>query len=298
MKWVRGFTPQPERKRLYSQAIAITLVGNILLVTGKGLAAYLSGSVAIYADAANSLSDVLYSFLMMLGLRVAQRPPDLSHPQGHSRFEPLIGLVVALAMASAGYEALRASIDRFLTGGKALEAGLPVIILLASALTKGGMYLFINRIAIKVSSPSLRATATDNLSDVLTSFAAIIGVLGSHFIHPLLDPLAGLVVAAWIFRAAFRAGRENLQYLTGAGAPPELSRQIVEIAESVPGVIKVHHLMTDYAGPKFVVDLHINVDGKISVTEAHLISEQVNERLVALPEVDRAYVHIEPEGMT
>ena len=235
---------------------------------------------------------------MMLGLRVAQQPPDLSHPQGHSRFEPLIGLVVALAMASAGYEALRASIERFVSGGKVLDAGLPVIILLASAVLKSGMYLFINRIAIKVSSPSLRATATDNLVDVSTSIAAIIGVLGSHYINPLLDPLAGLVVAGWIFRAAFRAGWENLKYLTGAGAPPELRREIVAIAESVPGVIKVHHLMTDYSGPKFVVDLHINVDGKISVTEAHLISDQVNARLTALPEVDRAYVHIEPEGMT
>jgi cation diffusion facilitator family transporter len=297
MQWVRDFTPQPERKRLYSQAITITLAGNILLVAGKGLAAFLSGSVAIYADAANSLSDVLYSFLMMLGLRVAQQPPDLSHPQGHSRFEPLIGLVVALAMASAGFEALRASVDRFLTGGRAVETGLPVLILLGSAAIKGGMYLIINRIAAKVASPSLRVTATDNLSDVLTSFAAIIGVLGSKYIHPLLDPLAGLVVAAWIFRAAFRAGRENLKYLTGGGASPELRRQIIQIAESIPGVIKVHHLMTDYAGPKFVIDMHINVDGNITLTEAHAISDQVIEHLTALPDVDRAYVHIEPEGI-
>jgi cation diffusion facilitator family transporter len=298
MQWVRDFTPQPERKRLYSQAIAVTIAGNVLLVAGKGLAAILSGSVAIYADAANSLSDVLYSLLMMLGLRVAQQPPDMSHPQGHSRFEPLIGLVVALAMAIAGYEALRASIDRFVSGGKAVEAGLPVVILLVSAAIKGGMFLVINRIAIKVASPSLRVTATDNLSDVLTSTAAIIGVLGSHFIHPLLDPLAGLAVAAWIFRAAFRAGWENLKYLTGAGAPPELRRHIIQVTESIPGVIKVHHLMTDYAGPKFVVDLHINVDGEITLTEAHAISDQVIERLTALPEVDRAYVHIEPDGIT
>lgn len=294
MQWVRDYTPQPERKNLYSQAIAVTLAGNILLAGGKALAAYLSGSVAILADAANSLSDVLYSFLMMLGLNVAQRPPDLSHPQGHSRFEPLIGMVVALAMATAGFEAARASIERLISGGRAVDPGLPTIILLASAAVKLGMYLFINRIATRVSSPSLRVTAMDNLSDVLTSIAAIVGVLGSHFIHPLLDPLAGLVVAAWIFRAAFRAGRENLQYLTGAGAPPELRQKIIQIAESVPGVIKVHHLITDYSGPKFVVDMHVNVDGKLTLTQAHAISDEINERLTSLPDVDRAYVHIEP----
>ncbi len=294
MQWVRDYTPQPERRSLYSQAIAITLAGNVLLAIGKGLAAYLSGSVAILADAANSLSDVLYSFLMMLGLNVAQRPPDISHPQGHSRFEPLIGMVVALAMATAGFEAARASIERLISGGRAVEAGLPTIILLVSAAIKTGMYLSIRRIATKVSSPSLRATATDNLTDVLTSIAAIIGVLGSQLINPLLDPLAGLVVAAWIFRAAFKAGKENLQYLTGAGAPPELRDQIIEITESVPGVLKVHHLMTDYSGPKFVVDLHINVDGKITLTQAHTISEEITTKLNELPDIDRAYVHIEP----
>jgi cation diffusion facilitator family transporter len=294
MQWIRDYTPQPERKSLYTEAITITLAGNILLAVGKGLAAYLSGSVAILADAANSLSDVLYSFLMMFGLNVAQRPPDLSHPQGHSRFEPLIGMVVALAMATAGFEAARASIERFISGGRAVEAGLPTIILLCSAAIKAAMYLFIKRIAFKVSSPSLKATATDNLSDVLTSIAAIVGVLGSNFINPLLDPIAGIVVAAWIFRAAFRAGRENLQYLTGAGASPELRHQIIEITESVPGVIKVHHLMTDYSGPKFVVDLHINVDGKIPLIQAHSISDEIIERLTSLPDIDRAYVHIEP----
>ena len=295
MQWVREYTPQPENKRLYSQAIAITIIGNVLLALGKGLAAYLSGSVAILADAANSLSDVLYSLLMMLGLNVAQRPPDISHPQGHSRFEPLIGMVVALAMATAGLEATRASIERFISGGRAVEAGLPTVILLVSAAIKAGMYLSIRRIAIRVSSPSLRATATDNLTDVLTSIAAIIGVLGSRFINPLLDPIAGLAVAAWIFRAAYRAGRENLQYLTGAGAPPELRSQIIELTQSVPGVIKVHHMMTDYSGPKFVVDLHINVDGKITLTQAHDISEQITDKLTALPDIDRAYVHIEPD---
>ena len=296
MQWIRDFTPQPERKRLYTRAITVTLSGNILLVAVKGLAAYISGSVAIYADAANSLSDVLYSFLMMLGLRVAQQPPDLSHPQGHSRFEPLIGLLVALAMAFAGLEAARASIDRFISGGKALEAGLPSLILLGSALVKAGMYLTINRIALRVESPSLKVTATDNLSDVLTSIAAFFGVFGSKYIHPLLDPLAGVAVAAWILRAAYRAGRENLRYLTGAGASPELRNQIIQITESVPGVIKVHHMMTDYAGPKFVVDLHINVDGDITLTQAHTISDEIIKKLTDLPDVDRAYVHIEPDS--
>src|SRR5512136_831182 len=127
MRWVRDYKPQPAVGKLYSRALWITVGGNVFLAALKAIAAYLSGSIALYADAANSISDVLYSLLMVLGLWMAQRPPDLSHPQGHSRYEPLVGLMVSFSMAFAGYEAGRASLERFLAGGIAIEPGLPTI---------------------------------------------------------------------------------------------------------------------------------------------------------------------------
>ncbi|HEX9012531.1 MAG TPA: cation diffusion facilitator family transporter, partial [Anaerolineaceae bacterium] len=210
MQWTRAVAPQPERRRQYTIAMAVTLGGNILLAVSKGVVAYLSHSVALYADAANSTSDVLYSLLLLGGLWLAQRPPDLSHPQGHNRFEPLVGLIVALSMSFAGYEAARASLERFLSGGLAVGPGLPTIVLLASAAIKFGMFSIIRRIALQINSPALKAASRDNLSDVLTSIAAFIGVFGSDLIHPLMDPIAGFAVAAWIFRAAYRVGQENI----------------------------------------------------------------------------------------
>lgn len=294
MQWVREITPDAGRQRLYRQAILITLLGNLLLVAGKGIAAHYSDSIALYADAANSASDVLYSLFMILGLWMAIQPPDLSHPQGHSRFEPLAGLVIAIAMAYAGYEAGRAAIERFLSGGIAVEPGLPTLVLLCSAVLKAGMYLAIRRIATSVTSPALAATARDNLSDVITSGAAFLGVYGSRFLHPLLDPGAGALVALWIFRAAFEAAHENLKYLTGAGAPPELRHEIAEVAGKVPGVLRVHQVITEYVGPQLIADLHINVDGRISLYAAHHIADSVQTAVESVAEVDRAYIHVEP----
>jgi cation diffusion facilitator family transporter len=128
---------------------------------------------------------------------------------------------------------------------------------------------------------------------VLTSLAAFIGITGST-LWPLLDPIAGMAVALWIFRAVINAGLENLKFLTGAGASAELRDQIVEVAEAVPGVLRVHHTMTDYVGPKLMVDLHVNVDGSMTLSSAHLIADEIIQRLEKLPDVDRAYVHIEP----
>lgn len=294
MRWVRDYTPQPEQGRLYRTALWITLGGNVFLAAIKGVVAYLSGSVALYADTANSISDVLYSLLMVLGLWMALRPPDLSHPQGHSRFEPLVGLMVSFSMAFAGYEAGRASVERFLTGATAIEPGLPTIVLLVSAAVKLAMFFTIRNIAVRLFSPTLKTTARDHISDVLTSIAAFIGAFGSSLIHPVLDPIAGLAVSGWIFRAAFLAARENLTFLTGGGADEGLRKKIVDTAKDVPGVLRVHHLMTDYSGPRLVIDLHINVDANAPLRDTHQIEDEVMRRLEEFQEIDRAYVHIEP----
>lgn len=295
MRWTRDYQPQPEHNRLYRRALVFTLGGNLLLAASKGIVAWLSGSAAIYADAANSVSDVVYSILMVLGLWMAMQPPDLSHPQGHSRFEPLVGLVVTASMAIAGYEAVRNSFERFRDPDiSSVAVGLPAYILLVSALVKFGMFYYINHISKKLESPTLSTTARDNLSDVLTSVAAFLGVAGSNLLHPLADPIAGFLVAVWIFRQAFLAGAENLGFLTGKGATKDEVEAFIKAAESVPGVIRVHHIMTDYVGPRLMVDMHVNVDGTKTLREVHEISDNIIKKIESFPHVDRAYVHIEP----
>jgi cation diffusion facilitator family transporter len=294
MQWTRDHKPNPQRQRAYRTALVITLAANILLAVGKGLATYLTGSIALYADTANSVSDVVYSLALVLALYIVLQPPDLSHPQGHARFEPLVGMVVALMMGIAGYEALRSSIARFIAGGARIEPGLPTMVLLASAAAKAVMFFVINRLATQAESPALHASARDNLSDVLTSVAAFIGIWGSALIHPLLDPIAGFLVSLWIFKAAFEAGRENFGYLTGAGADEELRLKIIATANDVEGNHTVHHMVSEYVGPKLAIDMHINLPGDASLDEVHDLSDRIIDALEGLPEVDRAYVHVEP----
>jgi cation diffusion facilitator family transporter len=204
--------------------------------------------------------------------------------------------MVTISMGFAGFEAARASITRFSEGGLAVEPGLPSLVLLISAGIKVAMFLRIRWIGRKLSSPTLATTAKDNISDVFTSVAAFLGAFGSKFIHPLADPIAGIFVSLWIFRMVYIAATENLGFLTGRGADEELRTRLVEVATAVDGVEQVHHLMSEYTGPRLVVDLHINVKGEMTLFQAHDIADEVIARLEKQPEVDRAYVHIEPEG--
>ncbi len=291
---VRREFPDPHRQRLYRQAILIAIAGNAFLATTKGAVAYLSGSSAVLSDAANSLSDTLYSLLMAVGLHLAQQPADESHPQGHSRFEPLVSLLIAIMMGAAGFTALREGVLRFLSGATAIEPGWPAAVLVGSALLKVAMYFLVGRIGRVTHSPAIRASAHDNLADVLASAAALVGVLGSRLIHPLFDPTAGIVVSLWIFRAAWEILRENLGYLTGRGASPELVAQIVAAASSVPGVLGVHQVIADYVGPQLRVDIHVDVDGEMTLHQAHAIADHVQAQVEALLAVDMAFIHVEP----
>jgi cation diffusion facilitator family transporter len=293
---VRFETLDVGRQHLYRQAIWITLAGNVLLAVAKGVVAWLSGSSAVLSDAANSLSDVLYSLLLALGLYLAQRPADESHPQGHSRFEPLVSLIITIAMGVAGIAALREGILRFITGATVIEPGWPTIALVGGGLIKVVMFLLVGRIGRLAHSPAIRACGRDNLSDVLTSAAALVGVWGSSLVHPLLDPMAGVVVSLWIFRAMWGILSENLGYLTGRGAAPEITAQIVSAALAVPGVLDVHQVIADHVGPQLRVDMHIDVDGEMGLDQAHTIADQVQAQVEALPAVDLAFVHVEPTG--
>lgn len=291
---VREFRPNSFKGAQFRKALVITIIGNVFLAAIKSIAASYSGSAALYSDAVNSISDVIYSVFLIIGLTLAQKPPDESHPQGHDRFEPLMGLIITISMTLAGVEALRSSISRFSSGIQQITLGYSSLALLVSAVTKTGMFIMVRNIARKVLSPGLDATAKDNLSDILTSLAALIGIIGSNFIHPLLDPIAGALVSLWIFKAAFEVGKENLGFLTGGSPDEEIKKEIVETALSIEGVIGVNQMVAEFVGPKIVVDMHIDVDQNINLKQSHQISDQVAAVLEALPLVDRAYIHPEP----
>ncbi len=294
VKQVRTEPPDRARQRLYIQAVWIAIAGNVFLFLGKSLIAWISGSSAVFSDAANSFSDTLYSLLMGLGLLLSIRPADESHPQGHSRFEPLVSLFIAFAMASAGAAAIWQSVERFLDRTSVIQLPWTTIVLILAIGVKVGMYLFVKRIGQEARSPAIRATAHDNLTDVLTSTTALVGVWGSHVLHPIFDPIAGFVVGLWIFRATWEIIHENLGYLTGRGAPSELTHEIIQVSAKVRGVENVHRVIADYVGPQLRIDMHVNVDGAMSLDQAHDIAEKVKETVESLPDIDMVFVHVEP----
>jgi len=284
----------PARKRrLYVQASVFTFLGNVLLLVGKAIAARISGSSAIHADAANSAADVAYSILMGLGLWLSLRPADAGHPHGHRRIESLVGVLIGAMMGLASAEALLTGIGTWRSGTAPVLSAFPLLILPATGLLKGTMYLIVRRIGERAQSPALLASARDNLTDVISSGMALLGLLGSQFLFAV-DPLAALAVSLWILRAAAQVLWESLRQLIGGSVAPELGHAVLNAARAVPGVLDVNQIIIEYAGPLAYVDMHIDMNGEVSLYEAHRVSDAVCEAVEALDGVDHAFIHVEP----
>ena len=176
--------------------------------------------------------------------------------------------------------------------------GLPVLVLVFSMALKAIMFAVVFRAAKRVQSPTLHITAVDNLIDTVTSCTAIVGIIVATVGIPFADPIAAILVSIWIFRAAYHALRDNLAYLTGGGASEQRLQQYREAIIAMEGVIDVHRIVAEHIGTRYLLEVHVNVDGNTPLFAVHEVETQIERRLMGLPDVERAYIHVEPPGFS
>ncbi|WP_128224213.1 cation diffusion facilitator family transporter [Halobacteriaceae archaeon SHR40] len=274
----------------------VILAANALLALAKGLVYLESGSLAVGSEAVNSLSDFGYSLVIVGGLYLTTKPPDFEHPHGHERIEPFVSLFIALGIFAVGGIVIWQSALALLSGEIQVARGPPAVAVLSfSAVVKYGLYRYCLSIGNSHNSPALQATAIDNRNDILASTAALAGVLGAVAGYPVLDPLAAILVGGAILYSGVEVVRDNLDYLVGAAPPEELRVEILDRALDHPDVEGAHDVVAHYVGPEIDVSLHIEVEGNLTLLEAHEIESQVVESIGELPEIDDVFVHIDPK---
>jgi cation diffusion facilitator family transporter len=286
------------RTRAVRRVGLVVLAANVGLAVAKGLAFLAGGSLAVGSEAINSLADSAYSLVVVAGLYLTTRPPDFEHPHGHERIEPFVSLFVAAGVFVAGGLILYRSGTTLLAGDPdPTEGPLGAAVLAGTALVKYGLYRYCLSVGEGRNSPALVATALDNRNDILTASAALVGVVGSGVGYPVLDPLAAAVVAVGILYTGVEIVRDNVDYLVGAAPPEDLREEIVERAADHPDVEGVHDVVAHYVGPEIDVSLHVEVEGERTLREAHDIETAVIRSIETLPEVDDAFVHVDPKEL-
>ncbi len=279
--------------------VGLVVLGvNLVLAAAKG-AVYLStGSLAVGSETVNSAADAVYSLVIVAGLYLTTQPPDTDHPHGHERIEPFVALFVAVGVLAAGGAVLWQAANAVLSGPGPTGAGpLAMGVLAGSAGAKYLLFRYCAGMAETYHSPALRATAADNRADVLTAGAALVGVLGAAAGYPVLDPVAGGVVAVGILYAGVEIVRENVDYLVGGAPDDRLREKILRRALAHPDVRGAHDVVAHYVGPEVDVSLHIEIEGDRTLAEAHDIETDVVKRIREIREVDDVFVHLDPREL-
>ncbi|MEF8839928.1 MAG: cation diffusion facilitator family transporter [Haloarculaceae archaeon] len=276
----------------------LVLAANLVLVLAKGAVYLETGSLAVGSEAVNSLADSVYSLVIVSGLYLTTRPPDFEHPHGHERIEPFVSLFVALGIFAAGTVVLVQAVTSLRSGQPEVARGPAAVIVLAgAAAVKYLLYRYCLRIGRAQHSPALVATAVDNRNDILTAGAALAGVVGASLGFPILDPLAAAVVSVGILYTGVEVVRDNVDYLVGAAPPEDLRAEIIQRALEHPDVRGAHDVIAHYVGPQIDVSLHVEVEGDRTLIEAHEIETDVMESIQELPQVDDAFVHVDPREL-
>ena len=288
------------RERSIRKVTWIGLLTNIGLSGLKFAAGYFGRSQALIADAVHSLTDATTDIAVIAGSHYWSRPPDECHPYGHRRLETLvtvfIGIMLAAAGVGIGWESL-SSLHEKNTGPPGWFAFLTA---LASIITKEILYRWTAGVGKKIKSPALVANAWHHRTDAVSSLPVLIAV-GGALLFPswsFLDRLGAVIVSIFILHAALKIIWPAIRELIDAGAPEEVQKKIADITCRTEGVHSVHGIRSRFISSSIQIDLHIVVDGEISVREGHTIADAVENNIIAgIPDVLGVVVHVDPTSI-
>jgi len=286
-----------ERVARASHATIQTAFISVLLATVKITAGLLGHSYALIADGIESLLDVVSSLVVWGGLRIAAFPPDHNHPYGHGKAESLVAIVVSLGLLVAAPGLAVQSVREIVTPQHG-PAPFTLAVLVLVVAVKEFLYRRLARIGRATASTALAVDAWHQRLDALTSIAAFVGIsiaLVGGAGYESADDWAALVACGIIGWSGIRLLRSSIGEVMDAAAPEALCSAIRSVAESAPGVVAVEKCIARKSGPGWLVDIHVEVDGRLSVVDGHAIGHRVKEALCSsnLGVLD-VLVHIEP----
>ena len=289
-------------KEIYKVTL-VGSVGNIALMTFKFIAGTIGHSAAMIADATHSMSDFITDMMVLAFVNISAKPQDKSHDYGHGKFETLATFFVGLALVAAATGIIVSGGIKLADwiNGKELEAPgkLALWAALISIVVKEGLYQYTARKGKHLDSQAVIANAWHHRSDALSSIGTAIGIGGAIYLGQewtVLDPLASVIVGAFILKISIELLRDSIGDLMEHSLPDSVENEIIQLAESIPGVSSPHDLRTRRIGNHYAIEFHILMDGDMPLRKAHDKASEVEELLRnRYGQETHIAVHVEPK---
>lgn len=295
-----------DNKQREKEIYRVTLVGtaaNIILTIFKFIAGVLGHSAAMLADAVHSLSDFVTDIIVLIFVHISSKPQDKGHDYGHGKYETLATTIIGIALfvVAAGIIVEGALKIAAWTNGEELPAPgmLALWAALISIVLKEGIYQYTVIKGRKLKSQAVEANAWHHRSDAFSSIGTAVGIGGAIFLGQrwtVLDPIASIVVGAFIVKVSFDLLKGGLGELMERSLPDDVEDKILQLAATVEGVSEPHDLRTRRIGNRYAIELHIYMNGNITLTEAHDKATEVEDLLRQhFGEETHIAVHVEPQ---
>lgn len=260
----------------------VTLIGsavNAALIVVKFIAGIMGRSSAMVADAVHSLSDFVSDVIILIFVRIAGKPKDKGHDYGHGKFETLATAIIGLLLIGAGIGLMINGIESvvgFLRGNiPSRPRMIALIVAIVSIISKEWLFHYTIRKGRKLDSQAVVANAWHHRSDAVSSLGTLAGIAGAMFLGEnwrILDPIAAIIVSVLIIKSGYDIMKPCIDELLEASLPEEKEAEIEQLVKGVAGIMSVHNMRTRRIGNGIAVDLHAEMDGGITLSEAHEIA--------------------------
>jgi cation diffusion facilitator family transporter len=284
-----------EKHKAAKKSTLVSVLLNIFLSFLQMIVGFSSNSQALIADGIHSLSDLISDFVVLIANQKGKKSADEDHHYGHYRYENGASLLIGILLFLVGVGMLFGAGKKILLaqeGFPVKEAALWVAIL--ALLSKEILFRYMLSVAKSVKSSMLIANAWHARSDAASSLVVVLGIIGSLLGYSIFDPIAALIVGLMIVRMGWNFSVEAIHDLMDRSISAQDNQKIIEIVKSTSGVIGCHDLRTRKTGDLILIDIHLEVDGKITVFEGHEIAEEVERRLFSQLPVLNVMTHIDP----
>ncbi len=285
-----------ERYQASKRATWVSVWLNLVLTVGQIVIGLIGQSQALVADGFHTLSDLISDFMVLFALAHGRKAADAEHPYGHARIETAMTLILGGMLAAVGIGiAINAGLKLYHGEAFAIPSQMTLWVAVFTLVGKELLYRYLMVVANRYDSNMLRANAWHSRSDAISSLVVVIGIGGALFGFAYLDSVAAIIVAIMVVKVGADFAWQSLRELVDTGLDPEEAAPLREAIMAIDGVRALHLLRTRRVGGQVLVDVHIIVDERISVSEGHQISEAVRYRLLQLPQVADVLVHIDTE---
>lgn len=283
----------------------MTLIGtvvNALLIVLKLVAGIIGRSSAMVADAVHSLSDFVTDAIVLIFVRIAGLPSDKGHDYGHGKYETLATLIIGCILAMAGIGLLISGIEQVVRSFNGEHLPRPrmvaLIVAVLSIASKEWLYRYTVKVGRATESQVVIANAWHHRSDAISSAGTLVGIAGAMFLGEqwrILDPLAAVMVSMFIIKSGYDIIRPSVGELLEASLPDSQEREIRTLVMSIDGIKNVHNLRTRRIGYTIAADMHVKMDGGMSLSEAHALASRAERAIKSqFGENSIVTIHMEP----